>query len=44
VGDAERGERNVCLLNLDRFATGLGISLAQLLHEAEDEIVGRSLS
>ena len=33
VGSVERGERNVSLENLDRFATALGVTLAALLDE-----------
>jgi transcriptional regulator with XRE-family HTH domain len=37
VGDAERGERNVCLVNLGRIAGALGITLSSLLEEVERE-------
>lgn len=35
VGGIERGERNVSLINIERIANGLGISLEELFAEVE---------
>lgn len=37
VGGAERGERNVSLVNIARLATALGLSPSQLLDPLEPE-------
>lgn len=35
VGDVERGERNVSLVNIQRLARALGVRMADLLDRAE---------
>jgi len=35
VGSIERGERNVCIDNLQRLADGLGVKLSTLIAQAE---------
>ena len=35
LSDVERGARNVCLLNIERLAAGLALSLADLFRLAE---------
>lgn len=35
IGDVERGERNVCLLNIEQIAAALGVTMADLLGRAE---------
>lgn len=35
LGDVERGERNVALLNIGRIAMALGLTASQLLQETE---------
>jgi transcriptional regulator with XRE-family HTH domain len=37
IGSVERGERNVSLDNIERIARGLGLTAAELLHEAQRE-------
>ena len=39
VGSVERGERNVSLVNLARFASALGIRTSELLTLMEQELV-----
>lgn len=36
VGAVERGERNITLLNANRIAEGLGVSLSDCLKEKND--------
>lgn len=33
IGSVERGERNVSLINIYKFADGLGVSVAELLSD-----------
>jgi len=33
IGGIERGERNVSLVNIEKLAKGLGVSLSQLFRE-----------
>lgn len=35
VGRVERGDNNVAILTLSRIASALGVSLVELLHEAD---------
>ena len=35
VGDVERGERNISLLNMTRLASALGVRLSQVIQEME---------
>jgi transcriptional regulator with XRE-family HTH domain len=35
IGDIERGERNVSLINIERISRGLDLSLAALMSEVE---------
>jgi transcriptional regulator with XRE-family HTH domain len=42
VGDVERGERNVSLINIDRLATALSISMSAIMAAAEAELAVRS--
>lgn len=35
VGDVERGERNVSLVNIEKFASALDVGLAGLMAEVE---------
>ena len=35
VGDVERGERNVSLVNMERLAEACGVRLSRVLREAE---------
>jgi transcriptional regulator with XRE-family HTH domain len=35
IGDIERGERNVSLINVERISRGLDLSLAALMSEVE---------
>lgn len=37
IGGIERGERNVAVLNLVQVATGLGVSVSQLMDGLVDE-------
>jgi transcriptional regulator with XRE-family HTH domain len=36
VGDVERGERNLSLINIDRIAAALDVSLSALMTEVEN--------
>jgi len=38
VGDVERGERNVSLLNIARLARALSVSMAELVGAAEENM------
>jgi transcriptional regulator with XRE-family HTH domain len=38
VGDVERGERNVSLINIERLATALAVSLSALMATVEAEL------
>jgi len=35
VGDVERGERNIALINMQRIARALGLKLSKLIRDAE---------
>lgn len=35
MGDVERGERNISLINMGKVAKGLGIPLSKLIRETE---------
>ena len=37
IGDVERGQRNIALLNMTRIAKALGISLSRLISGMEKE-------
>jgi transcriptional regulator with XRE-family HTH domain len=39
MGAVERGEVNISLANIERLARGLGLSVSQLLREAERDSV-----
>ncbi len=41
IGGIERGERNVSLVNINRVAIGLGVSLANLMREVDRELARR---
>lgn len=36
IGDVERGERNVSLLNIARLAKALGVRVSDLVEQAEE--------
>ena len=38
VGDVERGERNIGLLNISRIAAALGVSLAALMADVDPAV------
>lgn len=38
VGDVERGERNIALINMVHLAEALGVSLSQLIRKMEDQL------
>jgi transcriptional regulator with XRE-family HTH domain len=38
VGDVERGERNIALVNMSRLAEALDVSLSQLLRKMEEQL------
>ncbi len=42
LGDIERGERNVSLINIERIARALGVSLSSLMLAADAERGGRT--
>jgi transcriptional regulator with XRE-family HTH domain len=35
IGDVERGTRNIALINMDRIAKALGVSLSRLVKDME---------
>ena len=37
IGDVERGTRNIALINMDRIAKALGVSLSRLVKDMEKE-------
>jgi transcriptional regulator with XRE-family HTH domain len=43
VGDVERGERNIAILNLSKLATALEIPLATLFEEDAGDVIGERL-
>ena len=42
IGDIERGERNVSLLNMEKIATALGVKLSALVRQMEKHTGKRS--
>lgn len=38
IGDVERGERNVSLVNMGKIARALGVSLSKLMRDMEKHI------
>ena len=42
VGDIERGERNVSIVNMHKLAKALGVNLSELIHEMECQLRARS--
>lgn len=41
LGDIERGERNVAVVNMYKIAKALGVSLSDLVRQMERELGGR---
>jgi transcriptional regulator with XRE-family HTH domain len=39
IGDVERGERNLGLVNIGRVADALGVTLAELMAEVDKRVV-----
>ena len=38
VGDVERGERNISLINMAKIAVALGVALSELVRETEKHL------